>query len=75
MKYLLVTDATAAEVEAQTGMRGHDTPIGALVEDRKPVNIHESMAIIDRALYPTQCTCDMHAIIHRPNCPAWAWIT
>jgi hypothetical protein len=74
--HYLVTDATAEEVEHRTGMRGHDTPYGVLVEKRpRPGDIADAMARIDRALNPTRCTCGMFAIMHWPNCPMAKAIT
>jgi hypothetical protein len=68
--HYLITDATAEEVERRTGMRGHDTPLGVLVEKPpRPSDITDAMERINRALYPTRCTCGMFAIMHWPNCP------
>lgn len=74
-RYLLITDAGAAEVEAKTGLRGHNTPLGVLVEDRDPVI--EAMRLgfwleqVNRALYPQKPRCcpECHGtILHRFGC-------
>ncbi len=71
--HYLVTDVSAEELELKTGLRGHNTALGVLVEKPKPFDMYRAMAIINRALTPPSlCTCGPYAIIHQPNCPA-AW--
>lgn len=68
--HYLITDATAAEVEAKIGLQGHPTPLGVLVKAPKPFEMYEAMAIINRALEPPNpCICGRFAVLHRPNCP------
>jgi hypothetical protein len=67
--YLIITDATAAEVEATLDLRGHDTPLGVLVEKPEPFDMNAAMTVIDRTMNPTRCTCGRGAVIHSPNCP------
>lgn len=69
--YLLVTDATAAQVEAKTGFPAHDTPLGALLENPKPFNLDAAMRELDRALHPRRCVCGTYRVMHRPDCPEW----
>lgn len=69
-KYWLVTDATAAEVEAKTGLQGHDTPLGVLLRAPKPFRLDVALERLNRALHPTRCICGRYAILHQPNCPA-----
>jgi hypothetical protein len=69
-KYLLVTDATADQVKQATGLDGHDTPLGALIEKPRPFNMQAAMEELDRALHPNRCICGRYAIMHRLNCPA-----
>ena len=72
--HYLVTDATAAELERRTGIRGHDTPLGVLAEKPKRFDMYGARAIINRTLQPPSlCICGSSAIIHQPNCPA-AWV-
>ncbi len=73
--HYLVTDTVAEELERRTGIRGHNTPFGVLAEKPKPFDMYGALAVIDRALNPTRCTCGRNAIIHQPNCPAWLAIT
>lgn len=73
--HYLITDAAPAEIEAKTGLRGHMTPFGTLVEKPKPVDMHGALRAIERALNPNACTCGGYAIVHRPNCPAWNVMT
>ena len=69
--FYLVTDAMAEQVEAATGMRGRDTPLGALIEAPPSVaDLRELAASIDRMMHPNRCTCGAFAIVHRPGCPA-----
>lgn len=69
-KYILITDAVPDQVEAATGIKGHLTPLGTLVEEPVRFDIHGAMAILDRAFNPNRCTCGAYALLHRPNCPA-----
>ena len=69
MKYMLITDATAAEVESKTGLQGHDTPRGVLLKAPKPFRLDVAMEQLDRALHPRHCNCGTYAIIHQTNCP------
>lgn len=73
--HYLVTDATAAELEARTGLYGHDTPLGVLAEKPKPFRLDVELEKLDRILHPRRCTCGSFAVIHQPNCPAWLAIT
>lgn len=69
-RYYLITGTSASQVERLTGLRGHDTMLGTLVEEPRPVRIAAAMDELDRALRPNRCTCGAFAIIHRSNCPA-----
>lgn len=70
-KYLLVTDAVPEQVEAATGLQGHWTPLGTLVEEPAPFDMEAALDRLDRALRPTspRCTCGKHAVVHSPRCP------
>lgn len=68
-EYYLVTDATAEEVERLTGLRGHNTPLGVLVEKPKPFRLEVALEKLDRLLHPTRCICGKFAVIHQPHCP------
>lgn len=70
-QYYLVTDAASAEVERLTGLPGHDTPFGTLVQKPTPFDMHAAMALVNKAINPNPCTCGSWAIIHQPNCPFW----
>jgi hypothetical protein len=74
-QFYLVTDATAEEVERRTGLQGHNTHLGALVETPTPFDLGEAMARLDRLLHPNRCTCGAYAVFHRPGCPAAYWGT
>lgn len=73
-KYMLVTDATAAAVEEKTGLRGIDTPLGALVEHRDPVVEAIRFGLmrdaLERRLNPQPRGCpECHGVIlHSPRC-------
>jgi hypothetical protein len=70
--HYLITDGQgtcAAEIEKLTGLRAHDTPLGILVDKRKPFDMQGALAEIDRALHPTRCICGKFAVLHQPNCP------
>ena len=67
--YYLITDSHAAEVEAQTGLVGHNTALGVLVEKPTPFSLDAELAKLDRALHPNKCGCGAWSIIHRPGCP------
>lgn len=70
--HYLVTDATPAEVEEKTGLRGHPTPFGTLVEKPKPFDMYGALAEIDRALHPDRCNCGaILAVMHRKGCPQY----
>lgn len=71
-EYYLVTDATAEEVERRTGLPGHSTFLGALVEKPKPFRIEVEMEKFDRLLHPRCCN---GGVIHAPNCPMWNVMT
>jgi hypothetical protein len=74
-KYYLVTDATAEEVIAKTGLDAHQTHMGALVERPPEFDLHGALAELDRAFNPNRCTCGAYAVIHRPSCPAGLMMT
>lgn len=78
-KYMLVVDATAAQVEKILGLRGINTPCGALVPQPGDwFDIAKAMAIINRAIKPidpNRCICGPYAVIHRAGCPASHLIT
>lgn len=67
----LVTDTTAEELEQRLGLRGHNTPLGVLVDRPKPFNLESELDKLDRILHPNKmrCTCGKQAIIHHGNCP------
>lgn len=69
--YLLVTDASVAEVEKATGLIGHPTPLGVLVKKPKPFRLDVELEKLDRMLHPRLCNC---AIVHMPPC-RFAYIT
>lgn len=75
-KYVLVPDGEAGQIEKLTGLKGHNTPLGALVEWRDPVveaiRIGIQMDAIDRALKPRCC---YGTFLHAPNCPTWGVMT
>lgn len=72
-KYYLITDASAAEVEARTGLHGRDTPFGVFLDNIPDMaSFYEAKAKFDRAFNPKLCTC---TVIHRPGCPAGDIIT
>lgn len=75
MTHYLITQTSAAELERKTGIRGADTPFGVLAEKQKPFDMYGALAIVERALNPTRCTCGKFAILHSPSCPCAAWIT
>jgi hypothetical protein len=70
-RYILVTDATAEEVEQATGLRGRPTPLGVFVDMPKPFRLEVEMEKLDRALHPRdpRCHCGRSAIMHSPRCP------
>lgn len=70
-RYLLVTDATASEVEQKAGLHGHDTPFGVLVEKPRPFSLESELEKLDCDLYPNKprCTCGRFAVLHSPRCP------
>lgn len=63
-KFYLVTDATAEEVERKTGLPGHNTALGALVEQPEPFRLEVELAKLDRILHPRCC---YGAITHAPT--------
>lgn len=67
-RYLLVTDASAAEVEAKTGLRGHNTPLGTLVEDRDPIVEAIAIGLWRDHASPRGCPECGAAMLHRSNC-------
>lgn len=67
--HYLITDSHAEEVEAKTGLRGHNTPLGVLIEKPKETQWRPELAEIKRALNPNRCTCGAWSILHRPCCP------
>lgn len=69
-RYLLVTDATAGQVERAVGLRGLDTPHGALVEEPQRLDVGAMVAAFERARSgPRRCFC---AVVHMPPCPFYA---
>ena len=71
-KYYLVTDATAETVEKLTGLLGHNTHLGALVEQPPSLaGLGEAMARINNALNPPKPRCCHGVFLHEPNCPTW----
>lgn len=75
-KYLLVNEPTgidSAELGRRVGMRAFDTPLGTILEQPKPFDLHAAMAELDRALHPNRCRCT--GVLHRLDCPAGAGIT
>jgi hypothetical protein len=67
-KYFLVTDATAEEVERQTGLIGRPTPYGVLVAASPDMTlVYEALAELRGRLEPMHCTC--MGVIHLPGCP------
>ncbi len=74
-QYLLVTDATAAEVEEKTGLSGRNTPFGVFVEYRDPAEemkkFWSDLAEINRAFNPPKpqgCPHCHGVIMHRADC-------
>lgn len=76
-KYYLITDATADQVTAKTGMDAHQTHLGALVERPPEFNMEKALDDLDRAMHPNKlrCKCGSWAIIHHPSCPMALAIT
>lgn len=76
-EYYLVADAAAETVEAMTGLRGHNTTLGALIEKPRPFDLDRAMDQIDRAMHPNRlrCICGSRAILHQSNCPMALAIT
>ena len=71
-KYLLVsepTGMTAEELGRRVGMHAVDTPLGTMLEQPEPFDLHGAMAALERSLNPTRCSCGHSAIIHMPPCP------
>lgn len=71
--HYLITDATAAEVEEKTGLRGHPTPLGVLVEAPpdpfiEGLRMNGDLELIKRTLNPPPprlCGCN---VVHMPPC-------
>lgn len=72
-EYYLITDSHAEEVEAITGLRGHNTSLGVLVEKPTPMrDIWDMMFKINDALDQSpRCTCGRGkmAMWHKWDCP------
>jgi hypothetical protein len=71
MTHYLVTDASAAEVEAKTGLSAHQTPFGALVKKPRPFRLDVEIERLNRLLRGPGCGCGSYAIMHRPSCRYW----
>lgn len=70
-KYILVTDASAAEVTAATGLVARSHPLGVVIENPEPdwESINLQMTALRKTLEPkprNSCNC---MGIHRWGCP------
>lgn len=72
-KYYLVPDGEAGEIERLTGLRGRNTPFGALVEqpdERSKERLGIALAAINRAFNPPSRGCPECGgiIMHTSKC-------
>lgn len=76
-KYLLVTDATAAQVYSRTGLEGRDTLLGTLVENptHALADFNRGFAELNAILHPRdpRCRCYTGAVINL--CPIHSTVT